>query len=87
MKSILMASLMLIATSANATERPSKVSNAAREAGSAWSTKNAIPVGKGLTLSDSKGCYWLIWEENEKLIAVLPHDSEGKPPCAGSMAK
>ena len=55
--------------------------------GASPSTENAIPVGKGLTLADSKGCYWLVWEENQKLVAVLPHDAEGKPPCADTKAK
>jgi hypothetical protein len=80
MKAIFVAGLWLILASAHATEKPTKGTEAEREAVRAWAPAHSIPVGKGLTVSDSKGCLWLVWEEANALKSVIARDAHGN--CA-----
>lgn len=42
---------------------------------------DAIPVGRGLTLSDSKGCAWFVAEADHVLKIIRPQNLNGSPIC------
>jgi hypothetical protein len=77
MKAIFMAALLLVASSAHAIEKPAKVSEEVR----VWTLANSVPVGKGLTVTDSQGCAWVVSEDNQVLKVMRPQNSDGTPIC------
>jgi len=77
MKAMYVVALLLIGGSAHATEQPAKVS----EEVSTWVLADLIPVGKGLTVTDSKGCVWWVAEDNQVLKVIRPQSPDGTPIC------
>lgn len=48
----------------------------------ALTLEDAIPVERGLTLSDSKGCAWFVAEVDHVLKIIRPQNPNGSPICA-----
>ncbi|MDR7108901.1 hypothetical protein [Pseudomonas frederiksbergensis] len=77
MKAIFMTALLLAVSNAQAIENSAHPSQEAR----IWTVADPIPVGKGLTLTDAKGCAWSVVEDNQGLKVFRPQDPSGQPLC------